>query len=429
MMTALTTPPRGLLTDASFRTNRQRKQIVNQKPNYQYLSPDSFTTPDCAKFNLDYCSSSTPSSQSPYHILRRTTSTGALRSLARYQQTRVNRSPYDTTPHTPSKLSKAAISEYELIMKGIDFNATAPLTMPIRLSLNKKLPPMPIFRLANSPERRGLLDATDLNSSSLQFPTLQPNPNLQEFLANQNKQAIPEDLNFLTTTPGTHHSEANSDFELGVANIGTTYDASTKLVSKSTDENMVSPSVRDNKSSRLRKKSAQDKLASASNSGQSTHFHLTVPEAADRRVSSTTVQDNGSPLPRNRRTRSSLSNVEASLSVDNVFSSHPAIDDNHLPEQVNNDHDPSEPLIQLSNIEDNLTGLPETLTEVSSLTEAADVLETAPFTETEIHPEAPQAEDEEDVTQDGNQEIADSLNGQLQGHSAGQEDVTEEMPM
>lgn len=129
MMTALTTPPRGLLTDASFRTNRQRKQIVNQKPNYQYLSPDSFTTPDCAKFNLDYCSSSTPSSQSPYHILRRTTSTGALRSLARYQQTRVNRSPYDTTPHTPSKLSKAAISEYELIMKGIDFNATAPLTM------------------------------------------------------------------------------------------------------------------------------------------------------------------------------------------------------------------------------------------------------------------------------------------------------------
>ncbi|KAB8304937.1 hypothetical protein EYC80_004255 [Monilinia laxa] len=442
MMAALTTPPRGSLTDASFRINRQRKQIVNQKSNFQYLSTDSFTTPDCAQFKLDYSSSSTPSSQSPYNILRRDTSTGALRSLARYQQTRVDRGPYDTTPHTPCKLSKAAITEYELIMKD-DFNITAPLTMPIRLSLNKKLPPMPIFRLANSPERRGLLDATDLNSSFLQFPTLQPNTNLQEFFADQNKQAIPEDLNFVATTSITHNSEADSDFELGVADIETTYDASTNLVSKPTDENMVSLSVRDNKSSRLRKKSTQAKLASASNSGQSTHFHLTVPEATDRRVPPTTVQENGSPLPRNRHARSSVSNAEASLCADDVFSPHPTIDDNHLPEQVNNDDNGSEPLIQLSTIEDNLTGFPETLDEALSLAEAdtlseatsvlettplletTPVLEATPLTETDILTEAPQAEDEEGVIQVGNQNIVGSLGGQIQSHSAGQEDVTE----
>ncbi|RAL61499.1 hypothetical protein DID88_009428 [Monilinia fructigena] len=102
-------------------------------------------------------------------------------------------------------------------------------------------------------------------------------------------------------------------------------------------------------------------LASASNSGQSTHFHLTVPEATDRRVSPTTVQDNGSPLPRNRRARSSVSNAEAS---------------------------------------------------------------STPLTETDILTEAPQAEDE-GVTRDGNQDIVDSLDGQIQGHSAGQEDVTD----
>ncbi|QSZ29660.1 hypothetical protein DSL72_004176 [Monilinia vaccinii-corymbosi] len=326
MMAALETPTRGghenlqgVLADAGSCINRQRMLSVAKRPNCEYLSPDSFTTPECAGFKLDYYCSSTPSPQSPYQRLRRNTSTRALRS------------PSDTSPITPSKLSKVVIAEYELAIKDFD---TAPLTMPIRNLFNKKLPPMPILRLGNSPERRGLLDATDLNSTSLQFPILQPNSKMQESAAeNHFKQAIPEDLTFVATPSITHNSEAGSDSEIGVADIRTVYNTSTnsKFSHPPTEDNMVSPSVRDTKSSRLRQKSAQGKLASGSKSGKSSKSHLTAPGAADRRVSSSSVQHNGSPLPRNRRARPGLSNGEASLSVDNTTS--------------------SEPLAQLSNVE------------------------------------------------------------------------------
>ncbi|KAJ8066519.1 hypothetical protein OCU04_005577 [Sclerotinia nivalis] len=138
MIRVLTTPTRGghenhqgVLTDASSRLNTQRTNSFSKKPQYQYLSPDSFTTPDCKEFNLDYYFSSTSkSSHSPYRGLRRGTSTRTLRSLARYQQTGANRSPYDTSPYTPSKLSKVMIAEYELAITEID---TPPLTPPLTM--------------------------------------------------------------------------------------------------------------------------------------------------------------------------------------------------------------------------------------------------------------------------------------------------------
>lgn len=118
-------PHQDVLTDASSRMNRQRTNSFNTKPQYQYHSPESFTTPDCKGFNIDYyLETSGKSSQSPHRRLRRDTSTRTLRSLARYQQTRGNHNQYDTVPYTPSKLSKVMIAEYELDISDID----APLT-------------------------------------------------------------------------------------------------------------------------------------------------------------------------------------------------------------------------------------------------------------------------------------------------------------
>jgi hypothetical protein len=45
-------------------------------------------------------------------------------------------------------------------------------------NLDKELPPKPVLRSGDSPERRGIFDATDSASKSLTFPTLAPGPSV-----------------------------------------------------------------------------------------------------------------------------------------------------------------------------------------------------------------------------------------------------------
>lgn len=152
---------RGVLTDASSRMNRQRTNSFSTKQQYQCLSPDSFTTPDCKGFNTDYyLETAGRSSQSPHRRLRRDTSTRTLRSLARYQQTRRDHNQYDTIPYTPSKLSKVMIAEYELDISDID---TPFATMVCRLDLLQFIASSSF----KSPQRyRGLINI-NLTTSSL----------------------------------------------------------------------------------------------------------------------------------------------------------------------------------------------------------------------------------------------------------------------
>lgn len=127
----------GVLTDASSRINWQATNSFNKEPSYQhqYLSPDSFTTPDCKDFNLDYYFESSKTSQCAHRRLRRDASTRTLRSLARYHQTRGHRSPYDTSPYTPSKLSKVMVAEYEFFSDNIDTdNIDTPSLTMVRLN-------------------------------------------------------------------------------------------------------------------------------------------------------------------------------------------------------------------------------------------------------------------------------------------------------
>ncbi|KAF7934435.1 hypothetical protein EAE99_002887 [Botrytis elliptica] len=345
---------RGVLTDASSRMNRQRINSFNTKQQYQYTSPESFTTPDCKGFNIDYyLETSGKSSRSPHKRLRRDSSTRTLRSLARYQQNRGNRNQYDTAPYTPSKLSKVMIAEYELDISDID----TPFTMmPTRLSLNKKLPPKPIFRLENSPERRGLLDATDLSSSALQFPILQPKPvakksaieeiSLTDSVATESHT---QDSAFVGTSSFAYNSDTDSVFEVGTAQIGTAYGASTKLqlLTPPEDKNMVVSRVRETNASMKRLQFNQAKLANTPETDAAEKHVLEVPSGNDCLASPShiaSMKDNGSPLPKNqRRSRSSLTNNESSSDkvVNNVISRFSTHQETPLSTNTDNNDEPS----------------------------------------------------------------------------------------
>lgn len=111
----------GILTDASSRANKQHKNTLIKKPNYQNLPSESPESPKSAQYNLDYYSSSTPGLKPPHRRLRRATATQTpLRSLIWSQQARLNRSPKDTSPHTPSNLSKVEIAEYEPVSTDLE---------------------------------------------------------------------------------------------------------------------------------------------------------------------------------------------------------------------------------------------------------------------------------------------------------------------
>ncbi|KAF7888581.1 uncharacterized protein EAF02_003122 [Botrytis sinoallii] len=290
--------------------NRQRTNSFNTKQQYQYTSPESFTTPDCKGFNIDYyLETSGKSSRSPHRRLRRDSSTRTLRSLARYQQNRGNRNQYDTAPYTPSKLSKVMIAEYELDISDID----TPFTMM----------------------RRGLLDATDLSSSALQFPILQPKPiakksaieeiSLTDSVATESHT---QDSAFVVTSSFAYNSDTDSVFEVGTAQIGTAYGASTKLqlLTPPEDKNMVVSRVRETNASMKRLQFNQAKLANKPETDAAENHVLEVPSGNDCLASPShiaSLKDNGSPLPKNqRRSRSSLTNDESSSHkvVDNVIS-------------------------------------------------------------------------------------------------------------
>ncbi|KAF7910595.1 uncharacterized protein EAF01_002106 [Botrytis porri] len=344
---------RGVLTDASSRMNRQRTNSFNTKPQYQYLSPDSFTTPDCKGFNIDYyLDTSGKLSQSPQRRLRRDTSTRALRSLARYQQTRGNCSQYDIALYTPSKLSKVMIAEYELDISDIE---TPLATMPTRLSLNKKLPPKPIFRLENSPERRGLLDATDLSSSALQFPILQPKSVAKKSTVEEisltdsvDTESHTQDSAFVVTPSFSYNSDTDSVFEVGTAQIGTAYGTSTnlQLLTPPEDKNMVVPSVRATNASMKRLQFNQAKLANTPETDAAKEHDLEVPSgnglASPGHIAS--MKENGSPLTKNqRRSRSSLINDESSSHkiVDNVISRFSTHQETFLSTNIGNEDESS----------------------------------------------------------------------------------------
>ncbi|TGO68023.1 hypothetical protein BOTNAR_0031g00080 [Botryotinia narcissicola] len=344
---------RGVLTDASSRMNRQRTNSFNTKPQYQYPSPESFNTPDCKGFNVDYyLETSGKSSQSPHRRLRRDTSTRTLRSLARHQRTRGNCNQYDTVPYIPSKLSKVMIAEYELDISDIDTPLT---TMPTRLSLNKKLPPKPIFRLGNSPERRGFLDATDLSSSALQFPILQPNPVASKSAIEESSftdfvttVSHTQDSAFVITSSFAYNSDTDSVFEVGTAQIGTAYGASTniQLPTPPEDKNMVVPRVRETNAIMSRLQFNQAKLANTSGTDAAKNHVLEVPSGNDCLASPShiaSMKDNGSPLPKNQRfSRSSLINDESSYPkvVDNVISRFSTNQQTSLSTNIGNNDEP-----------------------------------------------------------------------------------------
>ncbi|CAD6441802.1 40b6a75a-6310-4661-9e7f-bf2f043c6496 [Sclerotinia trifoliorum] len=359
MPPVLTTPTRGdqenhqgVLTDASARFNRQPTNSFGKKPKYQYLSRDSLTTPDCKEFNLDYYfSGSSKSSHPSGRRLRGSTSTRILRDFAPYQQAGANHNSYNTSPYTPSKLSKVMIAEYELPITDID---TPPPTMPTRLSLNKKLPSKPIFRLENSPERRGLLDATDLNSSSLQFPILLPKSPVKEPTVAEpvSTKSLAQDLHSVVTRPISHICDTGSNFEIGIAQIGTAYEATTisKISPPPNDEKMTLPTVRQNNSSLKRMQHSKSKLTGAVDSTQTNSFNLTVPNSNDRLTPEShlaSLQSNGSPVPKKeRRARSSLGNGECRAPTNNTFSRYP-VQKNRLSTESEIGKAPIEPLIQV----------------------------------------------------------------------------------
>ncbi|KAK6612103.1 hypothetical protein H4I96_01316 [Botrytis cinerea] len=378
---------RGVLTDASSRMNRQRTNSFSTKQQYQCLSPDSFTTPDCKGFNTDYyLETAGRSSQSPHRRLRRDTSTRTLRSLARYQQTRRDHNQYDTILYTPSKLSKVMIAEYELDISDID---TPFATMPTRLSLNKKLPPKPIFRLETSPERRGLLDATDLSSSSLQFPILQPKPVVKESAVKDFSltdsvaaESHTQDSAFVVTPSFSYNSDTDSVFEVGTAQIGTAYGTSTnsQLLTPPEDQNMAVPRVRETNASIKRLQFNQAKLANTPETAAAKDRGLEVPSGNNFSASPghiASMKDNGSSLPKNqRRSRSSLINDESSspMAVDNVISRFSTHQKTHLFPDIDNSDKASVRSVIGVNSND---GLPDLSTQVvidgsDGVTEGAD---------------------------------------------------------
>ncbi|KAM0128208.1 hypothetical protein ACHAP3_008429 [Botrytis cinerea] len=378
---------RGVLTDASSRMNRQRTNSFSTKQQYQCLSPDSFTTPDCKGFNTDYyLETAGRSSQSPHRRLRRDTSTRTLRSLARYQQTRRDHNQYDTIPYTPSNLSKVMIAEYELDISDID---TPFATMPTRLSLNKKLPPKPIFRLETSPERRGLLDATDLSSSSLQFPILQPKPVVKESAVKDFSltdsvaaESHTQDSAFVVTPSFSYNSDTDSVFEVGTAQIGTAYGTSTnsQLLTPPEDQNMAVPRVRETNASIKRLQFNQAKLANTPETAAAKDHGLEVPSGNNFSASPghiASMKDNGSPLPKNqRRSRSSLINDESSspMAVNNVISRFSTHQKTHLSTDIDNSDKASVRSVIDVNSNDGLTELSTQVVIDSSdgVTEGAD---------------------------------------------------------
>lgn len=239
------------------------------------------------------------------------------------------------------------------------------------------MPPKPIFRLGNSPERRGLLDATDLNSSSLQFPILEPESAVKESSTNSSSVAsvpqsssnpfsvvsVSQDLKFVIAPSISHNSDDDSEFEVGIAQIGTAYGTSTnsQLPTPPTDEIMPVLKVRDTNASIKRQKFNNEKLGRKPETDKSKGYDLKVPSGNDRLTSENhiaSLQNDGSPLPKiQRRARSGLGNGEDSSSTKIVISRFSNHGEQSCTELDTNETS-FEPLIQVDDNADNSTDDP-----------------------------------------------------------------------
>lgn len=234
------------------------------------------------------------------------------------------------------------------------------------------MPPKPIFRLETSPERRGLLDATDLSSSSLQFPILQPKPVVKESAVKDFSltnsvaaESHTQDSAFVVTPSFSYNSDTDSVFEVGTAQIGTAYGTSTnsQLLTPPEDQNMAVPRVRETNASIKRLQFNQAKLANTPETAAAKDHGLEVPSGNNFSASSghiASMKDNGSPLPKNqRRSRSSLINDESSspMAVNNVISRFSTHQKTHLSTDIDNSDKASVRSVIDVNSNDGLTEL------------------------------------------------------------------------
>jgi len=183
----------------------------------------------------------------------------------------------DTNPFTPTSVSSLdlpraglrAISQADL--KQLQSKTSSPL--------DKELPPKPVLREHDSPERRGIFDATDSASKSLNtsYPPLQPT---------QTGGESPSDIGSFKTTPSLHSAQENAplDVEFGTAVAKTALRASASAL------DLHSPFP-----------SKDGLLGEQIVRPLSVNYSISAPRISERRAASfghVASQKNGSPIPR-----------------------------------------------------------------------------------------------------------------------------------
>ena len=153
--------------------------------------------------------------------------------------------------------------------------------------LDKELPPKPVLRQNDSPERRGIFDATDSASKSLDtsFPPLQPNSTSAE---------SPGDNEAFRPTASLQSSPENVD-AASLVEIGT---AVTKTALKGSASAIDLRGHTVPHSGVLNEQMIRSSFA---NSSKSVDYSISVPHITERRAASfghIASQKNGSPIPR-----------------------------------------------------------------------------------------------------------------------------------
>lgn len=154
---------------------------------------------------------------------------------------------------------------------------------------------------------------------------------------------------FVVTSSSAYNSDTDSVFEVGTAQIGTAYGASTniQLLTPPEDKIMVVPRVRETNASMKRLQFNQAKLANTPETDAAKSHVLEVPSGNSCLVSPShiaSMKDNGSPLPKNQRlSRSSLINDESSFPkvVDNVISRFSTHQETSFSTNIENNDEPS----------------------------------------------------------------------------------------
>jgi hypothetical protein len=189
----------------------------------------------------------------------------------------------DTNPFTPTSVSSLdgpkaglrAISQADL--KQLQRKTSSPP--------DKELPPKPVLREHDSPERRGIFDATDSASKFLNtsYPPLQPT---------QTGGDSPSDIGSFKTTPSLYSAQENAplDVEFGTAVAKTALRASASAL----DFHSPFPS----KDGSLEEQIVRPLSV---NSSKSANYSISAPRISERRAASfghVASQKNGSPIHR-----------------------------------------------------------------------------------------------------------------------------------